>query len=78
MTISVVPTEHDAWGSKHAKAMGSCGRYESFMTAAKVERDAACEKKELCRKTEELGKLYFITNEQAMSFHARASSQNTR
>lgn len=46
MTISVVPTEHDAWGSKKAKAIESCGRFESFMAAAELERDAACEKRD--------------------------------
>lgn len=45
VTISVVPTEHDAWGSKKAKAIESCGRFESFMAAAELERDAACEKR---------------------------------
>ena len=78
MTMSVVPTEHNAWGRKRAKAIETRGRFESFIAAAGLGIDEACGRRRCCRKTEQLCGLFFITEGEAIGLHARASLQSAR
>ena len=73
VTVSVVSTEHSAWGRKRAKAIETWGRFESFIAAAGLGIDGACGRRRCCRKTEQLSGLFFITDGEAIALHARAS-----